>query len=131
MAAEATIVSNSLEEITSFLEEIALNAVKSSMITVVSLLLTGLVSTVVIALFSPFTAGVTSTYGAMALSIIIGGLGTLFLLIPVYLFLEKNVRLKISLNYEKINKKRMEKAKAQNRNSGAEAKEAIIPGIND
>ena len=112
-------------------EEIALNAVKSSMITVVSLLLTGLVATVVIALFSPFTAGVTATYGAMALTIIVGGLATLFLLVPAYLYLEKNVRLKISISYEKRNKKRMEQAKAKNRNSGAEAKEAIIPGIND
>ena len=32
---------------------------------------------------------------------------------------------------EKINKKRMEKAKAKNRNLGSEAREAIIPGIND
>lgn len=112
-------------------EEIALNAVKTSMITVVALLLTGLVGTIVIALFSPFTAGVTSTYGAMALSIIVGGLFTLFLLVPVYLYLEKNVRLRIAINYENRNKKRMAKAKAQNRNAGAEAKEAIIPGIND
>lgn len=112
-------------------EEIALNAVKTSMITVVSILLTGLVATIVIACTSPFTAGVLSTYGAMALAIIVGGLLTLFLLVPVYLYLEKNVRLKISLNSEKRNKKRMEKAKAKNRNAGAEAKEAIIPGIND
>jgi len=112
-------------------EEIALNAVKTSMITVVALLLTGLVGTIVIALFSPFTAGVTSTYGAMALSIIVGGAFTLFLLVPVYLYLEKNVRLRIAINYENRNKKRMAKAKAQNRNAGAEAKEAIIPGIND
>jgi len=112
-------------------EEIALNAVKTSMITVVALLLTGLVGTIVIALFSPFTAGVTSTYGAMALSIIVGGAFTLFLLVPVYLYLEKNVRLRIAINYENRNKKRMAKAKAQNPNAGAEAKEAIIPGIND
>ena len=101
------------------------------MITVTSILLTGLVSTIVLCLVSPLTYGVASTYVAMAISIVVGGLGTLFLLVPVYLYLEKNVRLKISLNYEKINKKRMEKAKAKNRNSGAEAKEAIIPGIND
>lgn len=112
-------------------EEIALNGVKSSMITVVSILSTGLVATIVIALFSPFTPAVLSTYGAMALSILVGGLLSLFLLVPVYLFLEKNVRLKISINTEKRNKKRMEKAKAKNRNSGAEAREAIIPGIND
>ena len=85
----------------------------------------------IIALFSPLTAGVTATYGAMALTIIAGGLATLFLLVPAYLYLEKNVRLKFSISYEKRNKKRMEKAKAKNRNSGAEAKEAIIPGIND
>ena len=112
-------------------EEIALNAVKTSMITVVSILLTGLVATVVIAACSPLTAGLLSTYGSMALAIVVGGLSTLFLLVPTYLYLEKNVRLKISINTEKRNKKRMEKTKAKNRNSGAEAKEAIIPGIND
>ena len=112
-------------------EEIALSAVNTSMITVVGILLTGLVATIAISLCSPLTAGVLSTYGAMALAIVIGGLATLFLLVPVYLFLEKNVRVKISINSEKRNKKRMEKAKAKNRNAGAEAREAIIPGIND
>ena len=44
-------------------EEIALNSVKSSMITVVSILATGLLATIVVALFSPFTPAVLSTYG--------------------------------------------------------------------
>ena len=59
------------------------------------------VATIAISLCSPLTAGVLSTYGAMALAIVIGGLATLFLLVPVYLFLEKNVRVKISINSEK------------------------------
>ena len=74
-------------------EEIAVNSVKTSMITVTSILLTGLVGTIVICLVSPLTYGVASTYVAMAISIIVGGLATLFLLIPVYLYLEKNLRL--------------------------------------
>jgi preprotein translocase subunit SecF len=112
-------------------EAIALKASKDTMFTVISILATAMVIVVVLALASPLKYAMISTYGILLLTIVIGGINTIFLLIPTYLFLEKRIHWSWSFDQEKRNKKRMEKAKEQNKNRGAEPREAIIPGIND
>ncbi|MDD6301732.1 MAG: hypothetical protein PUA56_00255 [Bacillales bacterium] len=111
--------------------DIALQASHNTMITVVEILCFATLSTLIVALSSPLTYSILSTYGAMIISIIGGLCSTLLILVPVYLFLEKRIHFTIKINREKRNKKRMEKAKEENKNRGAEPQESIIPGIND
>ncbi len=98
-------------------------------ISVITLL--ALVSTFVVAFASPLTSSVFSTYGAMAITIFVGYIATIMLALPCQLFFFKHIHFSFSINREKINRKKMEEAKLKNKNPGSEAREAIIPGIND
>ncbi len=99
--------------------------------TVTLISLFAIVATFVVAFASPLTASVFSTYGAMAITIFIGYICTILLALPCQLFFFKHLHWNFSINREKINKKKMEEAKLKNKNPGSEAREAIIPGIND
>lgn len=119
-------------------EEIAINATKYSMETIFEIILVAIASTLIVALCSPLTYSVLSTYASMLIALILGLVSTYLILVPVYLFFTKKIHYtNIYTNKKRLerqaekNKKRMEQAKAENRNKGAEAKESIIPGIND
>ena len=111
-------------------ETIAIASFKETAFVSLMTSMMALVAIVIVALFSPLTSSVVATYGIMAITVIVGAASTLFLLIPVYLFLQKKISFNISINREKRNKKAMEKAKEANRKAGAEPVEAKIPGIN-
>lgn len=111
-------------------ETIALASYKETVFVSLMTSMMALVAIVIVALFSPLTSSVIATYGIMAITVIVGAASTMFLLIPVYLFLQKKIRLNIRINREKRNKRAMEKAKEANRKAGAEPEESKIPGIN-
>ncbi len=116
-----------LEERTAIAKQVFASETRT--VTLISLF--AIVSTFVVAFASPLTASVFSTYGAMAITIFIGYICTILLALPCHLFFFKHLHWNISINREKHNKKKMEEAKLKNKNPGSEAREAIIPGIND
>lgn len=114
-------------------EEITIKSFKESIFAIMSIFGFALAATIVVALFSPLTSSVLSTYGTLAITIVIGAFATLLILVPVYLFLEKHIRFTFRASRAKRaekNKKAMSKAKKANRNAGAEPEESRIPGIN-
>ena len=111
-------------------EEIALRAQKESASTYLKTVLGLAILLLVLIPLSP--ANMITIYVGALISLLVNGLVGFFTLIPLHLFLEKNIKFnKFREKRIQIEKEKREKLAKVNRNKGAEPEEIIIPGIND
>lgn len=93
----------------------------------------GFVCLTIVGLMIVSPSSMLTVYLAILISTILGFVGTVFILVPVYLFLEERIKFKW---YRKMKAKSAEKranklkAKSKIKKTGSEAEEALIPGIN-